>query len=135
MSKNDRIDEGSEISEKTEEAKPKRKGGKAAIVVGVVAAIVIVAGVGFTIWHEQPSFCNAICHDPMDPYVEGYYEENSPILSAVHQANQVTCLDAHVIGASVRRHSLDNRRLLHPAGDERPCHQRVLPKRSLPFPR
>ncbi len=95
MSKNDRIDEGSEISEKTEEAKPKRKGGKAAIAVGVVAAIVIVAGVGFTIWHEQPSFCNAICHDPMDPYVEGYYEENSPILSAVHQANRVACLDCH----------------------------------------
>ena len=23
----------------------------------------------FMVWHEQPSFCNAICHDPMDPYL------------------------------------------------------------------
>ena len=60
-----------------ETPQPKRKKTKAAIVVGVIAAIVVVAGVGFSIWHEQPSFCNAICHDPMDPYVEGYYAPDS----------------------------------------------------------
>lgn len=44
------------------------------IIVGVVAAVLVVAGAGFWVWHEQPSFCNAICHSPMDKYVETYYE-------------------------------------------------------------
>lgn len=46
--------------------KPRRKGW---IIAGVVAAVIIVAGAGFWVWHEQPSFCNAICHSPMDYYV------------------------------------------------------------------
>lgn len=78
-----------------ETPQPKRKKTKAAIVVGVIAAIVVVAGVGFSIWHEQPSFCNAICHDPMDPYVEGYYAPDSTMLSAAHGANGKGCLDCH----------------------------------------
>lgn len=40
---------------------------KASIVIGVVAAVIIAAGAGFAVWHDQPSFCNAICHTPMDP--------------------------------------------------------------------
>ena len=36
-------------------------------IVGVVVAVVLVcAGGGFYVWHNQPSFCNAICHEPMD---------------------------------------------------------------------
>ncbi len=42
------------------------------IVVGCVAAVLVLAGAGFFVWHQQPSFCNAICHVPMDNYVEGY---------------------------------------------------------------
>ena len=30
-------------------------------IVGAVAAVVVVAGIGFFVWHEQPSFCNAFC--------------------------------------------------------------------------
>ena len=39
------------------------------ITLGCVVAVLVVAGAGFMVWHEQPSFCNAICHDPMDPYL------------------------------------------------------------------
>ena len=39
---------------------------KRGIVVGVIVAVIVVAGAGFWVWHEQPSFCNAICHSPMD---------------------------------------------------------------------
>ena len=30
---------------------------------------------GFWVWHEQPSFCAAICHTPMDEYLETYEQE------------------------------------------------------------
>lgn len=40
------------------------------IIIGcTVVAVIALAGAGFMVWHEQPTFCNAICHDPMDPYV------------------------------------------------------------------
>ena len=39
---------------------------KPAIVAGTVAVVLVLAGAGFWVWHEQPSFCNAICHSPMD---------------------------------------------------------------------
>lgn len=55
------------------EAKPASKK-KGAIVGAVVAAVVVVAGAGFFVWHEQPTFCNAICHIPMDAYVESYVD-------------------------------------------------------------
>lgn len=66
------------------------------IAVGVTAAVLVVAGAGFWVWHEQPSFCNAICHTPMDPYVEGYYSQDPALLSAVHQGADVTCMGCHV---------------------------------------
>ncbi len=71
--------------------KPKRKW---PIVAGVVAVVLIAAGAGFWAWHEQPSFCNAICHDPMDNYVEGYYHDASTMAYA-HQQEGKTCLDCH----------------------------------------
>ena len=43
------------------------------VVVAAVAVVLVAAGAGFWVWHEQPSFCNAVCHEPMDAYVEGYY--------------------------------------------------------------
>ena len=42
------------------------------IVAGVVAVVLVVACGGMWIWHGQPSFCAAICHTPMDPYLATY---------------------------------------------------------------
>ena len=68
------------------------------IVVGVVAVVLVCAGIGFNAWHNQPSFCNAICHTPMDYYVDGYYagaESGHASLAAAHEAAGVTCLQCH----------------------------------------
>lgn len=65
------------------------------IAVGVVAVALVAAGAGFALWHSQPSFCNAICHQPMDPYVEGYYHQ-SDLMAFAHQEQDVACLDCHV---------------------------------------
>lgn len=82
------------------------------IVGGVIAAVVVVAGIGAFVWHEQPSFCNAICHTPMNGYLETYeaqpgqaatdkwgnqVADASGMLSAVHRANdsEATCLSCH----------------------------------------
>lgn len=73
---------------------PKKGRKKWPIVVGVVAAVLIVAGAGFWVWHEQPSFCNAVCHDPMDAYVEGYYSDPSQ-MAYTHQTAGTTCLQCH----------------------------------------
>lgn len=74
---------------------PKRKAKRGWIIGGVVAAVIVVAGAGFWVWHETPSFCNAICHSPMDYYVETY-EENDPHKGiTVHAENDVTCLKCH----------------------------------------
>lgn len=81
------------------------------IVVGTVALVLVVAGMGFWVWHEQPSFCGAICHTPMDPYVQTYdqplgaagvdkwgnqVEDTSSMLAVAHKASGKTCLDCHV---------------------------------------
>ncbi len=66
-----------------------------AVAVGVVVVVLIAAGAGFMVWHEQPSFCNAICHDPMDRYVEGYYSDDEGLLAAVHHVEGSECLDCH----------------------------------------
>lgn len=65
------------------------------IVVGVVAAVLVAAGAGFWVWHEQPSFCNAICHSPMDKYVETYYEGDPGKLVTAHAEVGDACLDCH----------------------------------------
>lgn len=68
------------------------------IVVGVVAVVLVCAGIGFNAWHNQPSFCNVICHTPMDYYVDGYYagaETGHASLAAAHEDAGVTCLQCH----------------------------------------
>ena len=45
------------------------------IVLVVVIAVVAVSGLGFYKWHESPSFCDAICHTPQDPYNPTYFAE------------------------------------------------------------
>ncbi|MEG0071442.1 MAG: cytochrome c3 family protein [Raoultibacter sp.] len=73
---------------------PAKKRKKWPIAVGIVVAVLVVAGLGFSAWHAQPSFCNAICHDPMDNYVEGYYHD-STLLAATHKSANVSCLECH----------------------------------------
>lgn len=72
----------------------KRKGRRWPIVVGVIAAVVVAAGAGFWVWHEQPSFCNAVCHDPMDAYVDGYFND-ATLMANAHERADVTCLKCH----------------------------------------
>ena len=57
---------------------------KSAIVAGTVAVVLVLAGAGFWVWHEQPSFCNAICHSPMDKYVESYSSGDAGMLVTQH---------------------------------------------------
>ena len=88
-------------------SKRKRRG----IVAGVVVAVVVAAAAGLMVWHEQPSFCAAICHDPMDPYLPTYeatpgesgtdkwgneVADSSSMLAAVHGQVGKTCMDCHV---------------------------------------
>lgn len=77
----------------TEQGAAKRKKKKWPVVVGVVAAVLVVAGAGFWVWHEQPSFCAAMCHDTMGTYLETY--EDSDYLVHDHAVNGVTCLGCH----------------------------------------
>ena len=65
-------EEEKKVDGQTAEPAAQKKKKKWPIVVGVVVAVLVVAGAGFWVWHEQPSFCNAICHSPMDKYVETY---------------------------------------------------------------
>lgn len=64
------------------------------VVVAAVAVVLAAAGAGFWVWHEQPSFCNAVCHEPMDAYVEGYYVDADQMAYA-HQAAGTSCLQCH----------------------------------------
>lgn len=81
------------------------------IVVGVIVAVVALAGIGMWIWHEQPSFCNAFCHTSMDAYVESYDQQDNAagidkygnavtnthaMLVVSHKSADLACLDCHV---------------------------------------
>ncbi len=72
----------------------KKKSNKGKII-GIVVAVVAVLGIAFWTWHSQPSFCNAVCHTPMDPYVQTYESGDSAMLSAVHAKAGKICLDCH----------------------------------------
>ena len=78
----------------SEETSAKRGKRRWPLVVGIVAIVVVAAGAGFAVWHEQPSFCNAVCHDPMDNYVEGYYND-ATLVANTHARADVSCLDCH----------------------------------------
>ena len=75
----------------TEAAKKGKK--KWPVVVGVVAVVIVAAGAGFWVWHEQPSFCAAICHTPMDAYLETYdsgnYDKYGNELTSEDQKNSM----------------------------------------------
>lgn len=84
---------------------------KIGVIATVLIAVVAVAGIGLWTWHEQPSFCGAICHTPMDPYLVTYeqtadskgvdkwgndVEDTSALLAVSHKSrNETSCLDCH----------------------------------------
>lgn len=84
---------------------------KRAVVLGVVAAVVVVAGAGMFVWHEQPSFCGAICHWPMSEYVETFDQkagqagvdkwgnavaDTDSMMAVKHASLGKDCLSCHV---------------------------------------
>lgn len=71
------------------------KSQKKKLIVGVIVVVIVVLAVAFWKWHEQPTFCNSVCHTPMDSYVESYYQNNVASLSSVHGKAGVTCLTCH----------------------------------------
>lgn len=100
-----------ENASKPEGKKPSAKRNKRFAIIGVVAAIVIVAGAGFWVWHEQPSFCNAICHAPQDPHMATYeavsgepavdkwgnaVPDGGDLLVVAHKENGKVCMDCHI---------------------------------------
>lgn len=82
------------------------------ITLGVVAGVIVIAGCGFWVWHEQPSFCSAICHTPMDPYLPTYespadepgtdkwgneVSNSNAMMASLHrEQSDATCLSCHV---------------------------------------
>ena len=72
-----------------------RKAKRWPIVISAIAVVAIAVLVAFLHWHEEPTFCNAFCHQPMDRYVEGYYSQDKSMEAAVHEQNGVTCLGCH----------------------------------------
>lgn len=100
-----------ETATEPDQAERASKRKRRSIVAGVVVAVVVAAAAGLIVWHEQPSFCAAICHDPMDPYLPTYeatpgesgadkwgneVADSSSMLAAVHGQVGKTCMDCHV---------------------------------------
>ena len=61
-------------------ATKRRKGRKWPIAVAVAAVVAVVAG--------------AVCHDPMDNYVNGYFND-AALLANAHAREGATCLECH----------------------------------------
>ena len=101
---------GASAGEGAGNAKKKGKKNRLAIL-GAVVAVVAVAGVGMFVWHEQPGFCDAFCHQSMDAYVETYdnhsgaegadkygnvVSDSSAMMVVSHKDHDLACLDCHV---------------------------------------
>lgn len=94
--KDSAVEGNSEQAESLEpNPKKKRSHKKHWIVLGTVAVIIIGLGIGGLVWHEQPGFCSAICHEPMDSYVSGYYSGDNSLLVTAHAEAGEECLDCH----------------------------------------
>ena len=69
------------------------------VVVGVIVAVLVVAGIGGFAWHNTPSFCGTVCHSSMSEHVDNYYgadDTNGAGLAHWHGVNAgTTCLDCH----------------------------------------
>jgi hypothetical protein len=77
---------------------------------GAVVVVIIAVAASVWVWHEDPSFCGALCHSPMDSYTATYYavpgepstdkfgnavEDSSAMLAVTHAAEEVDCLSCH----------------------------------------
>ena len=104
-------EEGESPMQGEDSPKPRKRNHKGLIILGSVAGIIAIAAVGLLIWHNQPSFCNAICHTPMDPYGDTYFQEvgvagvdkwgnevesTSGMMCVTHRAAGLGCMDCHV---------------------------------------
>lgn len=76
-------------------AEPAAKKRKRLMVIGIVVVILAAVGIGFSVWHSQPTFCNAVCHTPMDSYVASYYNTDGTQLANVHMKAGKNCLSCH----------------------------------------
>ena len=66
-------------SEEDAASAPSKKRSKKLPIIGAIVAIVVVAGIGMFVWHNDPSFCGTLCHTPMTTYGDTYYAEaNAP---------------------------------------------------------
>jgi flagellar basal body-associated protein FliL len=95
-----------------EEPKPKKKKGLGFKILIAVIAVVVVLGAGggggYLAFHDQPWFCNFVCHTPMDPYVASYEDgtsinplqaDSGAVLSVtLHKDSDqnLNCLECHV---------------------------------------
>ena len=112
----DGIDSSTDTDEKTSKSDKPKKRGKARIIILVIVIVIVLlfggAGIAYAATHNDPHFCNAICHVPMDAYVESYYEgtsvvevqssssssssnSNMVLGAVVHREAEVICLDCH----------------------------------------
>lgn len=64
------------------------------VIGGVAVAVLALLGVGFSVWHKQPSFCGTVCHTPMTAYVDTYESDDEALLITGHSKNMV-CIDCH----------------------------------------
>lgn len=87
--------DGEDAEEQPGGTKKRRFQRKPLIALSVIMVVLVATGAGFWGWHKQPSFCSALCHSPMDPYVEGYFSENQTLSVVAHQTANVTCLQCH----------------------------------------
>jgi hypothetical protein len=99
-----------------QDPKPKKKmklGVRILIVIGIV--VVVLAGGGgaaYAVLHDNPAFCNFVCHVPMDPYVESYQngisinaaqaDSDAKLSVTLHKESdqEITCLTCHVTSMS-----------------------------------
>jgi len=94
---------------------PKKKGKARLIILVIVIVLVLLfggTGVVYATQHSNPLFCNAICHSPMNPYVESYFDGVSinplqtdlkyPLGVNVHRDNDVVCVDCHTDGLGIQ---------------------------------
>lgn len=81
-------------AEGAKERRPLTKNARITIAVVAVAIVAVVCAGAFT-WATSPSFCNALCHSPLDNYVEGYESGDPSLGVTVHAAAGVDCLSCH----------------------------------------
>jgi flagellar basal body-associated protein FliL len=108
------VDAAEASDEQDPKPKKKMKLGIKILLVAVIVVAVLAGGGGgaYAVFHDNPAFCNFICHVPMDPYVKSYEEgvsvnlaqaESDAVLSVtLHKESdqELNCLSCHVTNLS-----------------------------------